>query len=485
MLVIAKIRVALLLCLLLCAPSQEGQALRYTLSRRSVRTQKRDDSGQFLTPLIEKKAVRSARDASFAKMFRMRANATAYSGFITVNKEHQANMYFIYMQAQINPERAPLMIYLQGGPGKSGTFGQFLEVGPLGVNSEGILYRRPHTVQRMFNVIFLDQPVGSGFSFSKSPMGYARSIDDCVAGVREFLRQFLLLFPENRNRELYVAGESYGTRAAITLAHSLMTNPDPGLALKVSGVITGSPIFGCVLDLMDSADTLYHFGMLDTNGRDMFAQAMHRIRQLWTTNITVALNLLSHTIFRLHHSASLFTNLTGYSDHASLFSDERPQEFVHYYHYMQKPLFKKSLHLSSQATVESTRLLVMLYLAGDYIVDLREKVEYLLDATKMLVLSGQLDTVFPMVKQEKYLLSLNWTGTAALRKAARRPWYASGSESRLLGYVKTAKDLTYVVMARSGHHVLFDASEAAYNMIESFVTGVEIVNSRRKVLAVN
>ncbi|XP_049512793.1 probable serine carboxypeptidase CPVL [Dermacentor silvarum] len=377
------------------------------------------------------------------------------------------------------------MIYLQGGPGKSGTFGQFLEVGPLGVNSDGILYRRPHTVQKMFNVIFLDQPAGSGFSFTKSPLGYARSIDDCVAGVREFLRQFLLLYPENRNRELYVAGESYGSRGAVALAHSLMTNPDPGLPLKVSGVIAGSPVFGCVLDLMDSADTLYHFGMFDANGRDMFAQAMHRIRQLWTTNRAVALDLLSHTIFGLHHSASLFANLTGYSDHASLFSDERPQEFIHYYRYMQKPLFKKSLHLNSQATVDSNRLLVMLYLADDYIVDLREKVEYLLDATKMLVFSGQLDTVVPAIKQEKHLLSLNWTGTAAMRKAARRPLYVSGPGSRLVGYAKTTKDLTYVVMARSGHHVLFDASEDVCNMIERFVTGVDVVNFRRKVLGVN
>ncbi|XP_054924990.1 probable serine carboxypeptidase CPVL [Dermacentor andersoni] len=377
------------------------------------------------------------------------------------------------------------MIYLQGGPGKSGTFGQFLEVGPLGVNSEGILYRRPHTVQRMFNVIFLDQPVGSGFSFSKSPMGYARSIDDCVAGLREFLRQFLLLFPENRNRELYVAGESYGTRGAVALAHSLMTNADPGLPLRVSGVIAGSPVFNSPLDHLDSADTLYHFGMLDANGRDMFAQAMHRIRQLWTTNHTVALHLLSHTIFRLHHSGSLFTNLTGYSDHGGLLDCRRPREFVHYYRYMQKPLFKKSLHLRSQATVESSRLLVMLYLAGDYIVDLREKVEYLLDATKMLVFWGQLDTVFPAVKQEKYLLSLNWTGTAALRKAARRPWHVSGPGSRLVGYARTTKDLTYVVLTRSGHQVLFHASETVYNMIERFVTGVNIVNSRRNVLGVN
>ncbi|KAH6921618.1 hypothetical protein HPB50_003608 [Hyalomma asiaticum] len=377
------------------------------------------------------------------------------------------------------------MIYLQGGPGKSGTFGQFLEIGPLGFNAEGILYRRKHTVQKIFNVLFLDQPAGSGFSFTKSSMGYARSIDDCVVAMREFLRQFLVLFPENKNRELYLAGESYGTRGAVALAYSLLTNPSPGLPLKVSGVIAGSPAFGNVLDEMAPADTLYHFGMLDSNGRELYAQAMQRIRQLWANNRTVALHLLSHTIFRLHPTPSLFSNLTGYNDHASLLSDQRPREFVHYYRYMQKPLFKRSLHLCSHATVDSSRLLVMLYLAGDYVADLREKVQYLLDSTKVLVFTGQLDTVFSAVNQEKYLMSLNWTGTAAFRKAARRAWYASGPGSKLQGYVKTTKGLTYVVLVRSGHHVLFDASEAVYHVIENFASGVDVINSRRNVLGSN
>nr|XP_054924989.1 uncharacterized protein LOC129383971 [Dermacentor andersoni] len=95
--VIAKMSVVLLLCLMPCSPSQEGPPVGSTLSR----SQKTDYSGQFLTPLIERKAVKSARDASFVKMFKMRANATAYSGFITINKEQQANLYFIYMQAQV------------------------------------------------------------------------------------------------------------------------------------------------------------------------------------------------------------------------------------------------------------------------------------------------------------------------------------------------------------------------------------------------
>lgn len=477
-----KIVVGLSVCLLLCT---EPATSRSSFFRRSYKSRNVEDKGLYLTPLIEKNAIKEARQASLVKILKTRVNATGYSGFITVSKEHHANLFFLYMEALINPQQAPILIYLQGGPGKSSTFGQFLEVGPLGINSQGVLYRRGHTVQRIFNVLFLDQPAGAGFSFTKSPMGYARTSEEGGIAMREFLRQFLIMFPEMRGRDVYTAGESYGARAAVTLAHSLMTKQDPSVPLKVSGVIIGAPALGNVMDLMDSADTLYHFGMLDATGREVFNQAMRRVRGMWSINRTLALHLLSHTIFRLHPTPSLFSKLTGYNDHASLLSDQRPLEFVHYYRYMQKPLLKRALHLSPQAVVDSNRLHVMLYLAGDYLLDMRDKVEYLLDATKVLVFWGNVDTVLPTVKQDRYFLSLNWTGTAALRKAARKPWYESGEGSKLLGYVKTTKGLTCVVLSRAGHHAMFDASQAVFKMIELFVSGVDIVSSRRNVMGVN
>ncbi|XP_075728961.1 putative serine carboxypeptidase CPVL [Rhipicephalus microplus] len=95
---VAKIFLALLLCLLLCVPL--GSSF-LGLRRRPSRTLRSGATGLFLTPLIEKDAVRFARDVSLAKIFKNRANATAHSGFITVNKELQANLFFIYVQAEV------------------------------------------------------------------------------------------------------------------------------------------------------------------------------------------------------------------------------------------------------------------------------------------------------------------------------------------------------------------------------------------------
>ncbi|KAH7976558.1 hypothetical protein HPB52_016170 [Rhipicephalus sanguineus] len=60
------------------------------------------------------------------------------------------------------------------------------------------------------STIYLDLPVGAGFSFTENEDAYPKTLEDISSSVMEFLRQFMLLFPEYVCRDFYVAGESYG-----------------------------------------------------------------------------------------------------------------------------------------------------------------------------------------------------------------------------------------------------------------------------------
>lgn len=59
-------------------------------------------------------------------------------------------------------EDKPLVMWFQGGPGSSSTgFGNFEEIGPLDVNLEV----RNTTWIKAANVLFVDNPVGCGYSY--------------------------------------------------------------------------------------------------------------------------------------------------------------------------------------------------------------------------------------------------------------------------------------------------------------------------------
>ena len=70
-------------------------------------------------------------------------------------------------------EDKPLLLWLQGGPGSSSTgFGNFEEIGPLDVNLEV----RNETWIKQANVLFVDNPVGCGFSYVLDKSELTRNI---------------------------------------------------------------------------------------------------------------------------------------------------------------------------------------------------------------------------------------------------------------------------------------------------------------------
>ena len=67
-----------------------------------------------------------------------------------------------YFPVQKYPENAPLVIWLQGGPGGSSLFGLFAENGPFNVDKNMNLVYRNFSWTDSLNVLYFDNPVGTG-----------------------------------------------------------------------------------------------------------------------------------------------------------------------------------------------------------------------------------------------------------------------------------------------------------------------------------
>jgi carboxypeptidase D len=70
------------------------------------------------------------------------------------------------------------------------------------------------------NLLFVDQPVGTGFSWGKS---YATNLDDTASEfVNYFMMNLYTLFPEFVGREIYLAGESYAGKFVPRYAQEML-----------------------------------------------------------------------------------------------------------------------------------------------------------------------------------------------------------------------------------------------------------------------
>lgn len=73
------------------------------------------------------------------------------------------------------------------------------------------------------NVLFLESPAGVGFSYSNKTSDYDASGDRITAADNYvFLVNWLERFPEYKDREFYISGESYAGHYVPQLAHTIL-----------------------------------------------------------------------------------------------------------------------------------------------------------------------------------------------------------------------------------------------------------------------
>ncbi|KAL1483451.1 hypothetical protein MTO96_033179 [Rhipicephalus appendiculatus] len=385
----------------------------------------------FLTPLIARKECDYARTTSRVTLFEDEVNATAHSGFITVNEALESHLFFLYIRAQEHTPTTPLMLWTQGGPGLSSLFGQFLEIGPLAIDDNGRLRKRLRTIQDSVSVIYLDVPVGSGYSFTKGVTGYARSLKDIGKAVAEFLRQFLLLFPEYKERDFYVAGESYGA---------------------------------------DSSEFLYGASMLTKKGRDTFARQFETMRSLLVLGqVEVALYFLLRTIFTDDTNPTLFQNLTLFNNQASALYSEKPANMIAYSHYVNTTRFREAIHVGPDVQFELHSDIFMASLAPDMVTDISDQIELLLNTSQVLFYTGQVDALFPSTNLRAYFRTLRWPGASQYGNASRSTWTMSYDSRGISGYVVQVRNFVDVTILGAGHYAAVDKPDEVNYLLSNFV----------------
>ena len=86
--------------------------------------------------------------------------------------DDEKHFYFWFFESRDKPHTDPLVLWLNGGPGCSSLTGLLMELGPCRPTQGGggTVYNSFSWTERA-NVIFLDQPVNVGFSYTEGKVG--------------------------------------------------------------------------------------------------------------------------------------------------------------------------------------------------------------------------------------------------------------------------------------------------------------------------
>ncbi|XP_008796482.1 serine carboxypeptidase-like 34 isoform X1 [Phoenix dactylifera] len=147
-----------------------------------------------------------------------------FAGYVTVNQSHGRALFYWFFEATHDVEKKPLLLWLNGGPGCSSIgYGEAEELGPF-LMQKGVpeLKFNKHSWNKEANLLFLESPVGVGFSYTNTSSDLQQLGDKITAiDAYTFLVNWFERFPQYKSHDFYIAGESYGGHYVPQLAEKI------------------------------------------------------------------------------------------------------------------------------------------------------------------------------------------------------------------------------------------------------------------------
>ncbi|KAF7072890.1 hypothetical protein CFC21_077967 [Triticum aestivum] len=392
-----------------------------------------------------------------------------YGGYVSVHEKNGRALFYYFVEAASDAAAKPLLLWLNGGPGCSSLgYGAMMEMGPFRVNKDKrTLSENPHAWTKVANVLFLESPVGVGFSYSNTTSEYdlsgdKRTADDAFV----FLLNWLKRFPEYKGRPFYISGESYAGHyvpqlAATILGHNLKSSTRTSINLR--GILVGNPYLDANMNDKGKVDYQWGHGLISNEAWANITENCHLDKPGYTACV-------EDMIYGTH------ANIDPYDVYEPVCM-EGPTETQYHsryilprsydicsdryiFVYLNDPRVQKALHARSQEWQLCSSLNWM-----DAPVSMVPTLKWLIEHhLPVWLYSGDFDSVCPFIATSYTIKDLGLDVTEQWR-----PWMVKDETGGFVqGYTG---GLVFATVRAAGHAVPSYQPEAALVLVSSFLNG--------------
>ncbi|EGV63647.1 hypothetical protein CANTEDRAFT_114669 [Yamadazyma tenuis ATCC 10573] len=152
-----------------------------------------------------------------------------YVGYMDV-RDVDKHFFYWFFESRNDPKSDPVVLWINGGPGCSSEGGLLFELGPsfIDVNLKPVF--NPYSWNSNASVIFLDQPVGTGYSYAGNED--VATSTDAAKDVYVFLELFFQKFPQFLGNKFHVSGESYAGHYIPRIGAEIISHPERSFELS-------------------------------------------------------------------------------------------------------------------------------------------------------------------------------------------------------------------------------------------------------------
>ncbi|XP_059656540.1 serine carboxypeptidase-like 45 isoform X2 [Cornus florida] len=377
-----------------------------------------------------------------------------FSGYVTVDEKKQRALFYYFVEAEIDPDSKPLVLWLNGGPGCSSLgVGAFSENGPF----------RP-----------------SGEVLVRNEYSWNRARDNLL-----FLHKWFTKFPQYRNRSLFITGESYAGHYVPQLAQLMLQFNKKEKLFNLRGIALGNPVLEFATDFNSRAEFFWSHGLISDSTYKMFTSTCNYSRYVseyyrGSTSPTCSrvMSLVTRETSRFvdKYDVTLDVCISSVLSQSKVLNPHEATETVdvcvedEIVNYLNRRDVQKALHAQ---LIGVNRWLVCSNILDYELLDLEiptiSIVGKLVKAgIPVLVYSGDQDSVIPLIGSRKLVhglaeeLGLNTT-------TPYRVWFAGmqvGGWTQVFGNV-----LSFATIRGASHEAPFSQPERSLVLFKAFLEG--------------
>lgn len=396
-----------------------------------------------------------------------------YSGYLDI-KDEDKHFFYYFFESRNDPKNDPIVLWLNGGPGCSSLTGLFFELGPSSIGKDIKPIYNPHSWNSNASVIFLDQPVNVGYSYSSS------SVSNTIAAgedVYAFLELFFQQFPEYKELDFHIAGESYAGHYIPVFATEILSHPDRNFNL--TSVLIGN-------GLTDPLTQYKYYEPMACGEGGEPAVLPEAECDAMEANLDRCLSLIESC----YNSGSAWSCVPAaiYCNNGQLGPYQKTGRNVYDIRedceggslcytalnyideYLNKPEVKEALGAEVDnyegCNFDVNRNFMF---AGDWMKPYHKKVIDLLEADlPVLIYAGDKDFICNWLGNEAWTNVLPWSGTQEFSDSKIKSWKVDGKEA---GKVKNHKNFTFLRVYGAGHMVPYDQPENSIDFFNAWIGG--------------
>nr|XP_043630087.1 serine carboxypeptidase 1-like [Erigeron canadensis] len=398
-------------------------------------------------------------------------NLNQYSGYVTVNQTAGRALFYYFVESPTDSYTKPLVLWLNGGPGCSSMIGALTEQGPFRINSDGkTLFMNDYAWSNVANMLFLESPAGVGFSYSNTTSDYDHSGDKNTADDSYiFLINWLERFPQYKNSDFYITGESYAGHYVPQLAYKILINNKitNQTVINIKGIAIGNAVIDNETRLKGTYDYWWSHAMISDATHDAILKYCNfsndSLSEICENSTDKAMKEWGHLdVYNIYAPICLNPHQRNASATTGSINEFDPCSEYILIDYLNNSAVQKALHVKPTSWDLCSDVITGW---NDHATTILPIIKYLIsNGQRVWVFSGDIDARVPVTTSRYAINTLNLP-----IETAWRPWYLN---KEVGGYLEEYKGLLLITVRGAGHTVPSYQPQRALTLFSSFLGGM-------------